>query len=146
MDVINTKTWVVVADSAGAKIYSWHHARKHLDLVQEVAHPEGREAPSEYLDFQHGSYTAGDTRGNYSPHTDLKDAENNRFAVHLLNILEAASGHHTFDDLILIAGPRFHGMLDKHMHAPLKKKVSKNVMKDYMHLSDKELAEKILEA
>lgn len=145
MDVINTKTWVVLADEAGAKIYSWHHAKKHLELVQEVTHPEGREPVSEFLDHQHGSYTAGDTHGNYSPHTDLKEAECNRFAIHLLHVLEAASGHHTFDDLIVIAAPRFHGMLDKHMHAPLRKKVSKNIMKDYMHLSMQELAEKILD-
>lgn len=143
MELIRTVTWVALADAACAKIYSWHHDKKVLQLVAQLDHPEGKELPQEYVNYEAGHYQAGDARGSYSPHTDLKTSENDHFAQHIIKALDEGRVHNKFDDLIIVAEPHFHGLLDKHLHHPLKEKVSQHIMKDYMYIEEKELAAKL---
>lgn len=136
-------TWVLVANAAEAKILKKDKHTCTLTAHTAFTHPEGRAAVHDLVTDHPGHYAAGSSTGSYTQDHNPKDNENTFFVLELCQFLDHARATNQFDELIIICLPHFYGLLEKHLGKELEKKVSRHILKDYMHLSEKELLEKL---
>ncbi|NKI36529.1 host attachment protein [Wenzhouxiangella sp. XN79A] len=105
--------WILVADSAQARLFSRRAPRAELVELQDWAHPEsrlhGRDLESDRPGRVFASHGHGqsDMQETDAPHR--KEAE--RFAGELADVLERARTQNRFERLTLVAEPRFLGLL-----------------------------------
>ena len=129
--------WIVFANASLAHIYS---VTKSIELVQSLEHSASREKTHDLVEDRPGHYNkGGDSRGAYSPHSTPKEQEQDKFAKEIVDLLEQNRTSHKFQQLIIIAAPRFHGLLVNHIHEPLKKLITKIIEKDIVEQTDPEL-------
>jgi protein required for attachment to host cells len=125
-------TWVLVADSSAAHIYSTRTVRGPLKLVESHAHPESRAKATEvYADGPgrvHDRFGPG--RHAVEGRVDLHAEEAQRFARELAERL--AAGHHeqSFQRLIIMAPPAFLGALRNALPKPVAATVTAEVAKN----------------
>ena len=130
-----TTTWVVVAHQTGARFMEHRSGfGRNLTFVSELHNPEGRLRNHEIETDRAGqSFTGG--RGGGSPrampheHTAHEHVVEN-FTRTIAEQLQRARAEGSFDDLILVAGPRFLGGLRSALDAPTAHKVVASVSKD----------------
>jgi protein required for attachment to host cells len=142
---MNPITWIIVADSTKAKIFSTFKARllnektdaNALTLVSEHTHPESRKRDQDLVSDKMGNF-AGST---FTEATDPKRHENEVFAKEISKLLSHAHNEHTYRDLILIAPPAFMGMLNTNLSHEVKKLITNTIEKDYTHCTLKELTD-----
>lgn len=129
--------WIVFANASLAHIYS---VTTSIELVQSLEHSASREKTHDLVEDRPGHYhKGGDSRGAYEPHTTPKEQEQDKFAKEIIDLLEKNRNLHKFTQLIIIAAPRFHGLLINHIHEPLKKLITNIIEKDVVEQSDHEL-------
>lgn len=112
------RTWVVVAESSRARIFSTTGPRAGLDEIQALTQPEARLKERDLVSDSHGrSFDSGGTgRHAMGRELDQKHHEATVFARTISEHLERARGRNDFDKLILVAPPAFLGLLRKSMH------------------------------
>lgn len=141
-------TWLVVANASQASIYQTEQRPKTLALVKEYLHPPSREKGEELASDRPGHFQGeavgmeGTTHGAFNEPTDPKAFEHERFAIELAKELDAGRTANSYKNLIIVASPRFHGLLNKSMNAHVSAMVGQHIQKDYTALSEKELLEK----
>lgn len=133
--------WVIVADSNHCRIYSYHRKPLHLKLIKEIAHDEIKHKKSEYLTSDRpGHYQTKDTaRGAYSPHTDPKEIELIKFAREISRFTNQSRIKRKYNKLIMIAEPHMSGVILQQLDKNVESLIIKNIKKDYMHITDKDL-------
>ena len=130
-------TWLIVANSSQATLYETERTPKTLKLLKEFIHPPSRAKGSELASDRPGHYqgdargTGGSTHGAFKEAVDPKAYEHERFATELAKELDSGRSANSFKNLIIVASPRFHGLLNKRMSSQLAKMVSRHVDKDY---------------
>ena len=106
-------TWILVADESRARLFKAQAKDGKLEEIADIAHPEGRMHASEMtrdrLPRAHDSF--GGARHAIEPHTSLSDKLSLEFARELAERLEHGRVNHTYDELVLVAAPRFLGLL-----------------------------------
>ncbi|RDI37973.1 host attachment protein [Aquicella lusitana] len=153
---MNGRTWVLVADSTKARIYTTYKAKlfmpqaneNDLKLLNEYKHPESRKHDSQLVSDNSGRYRATEFGSDtYDPPTDPKRYEEDRFAFQLSKVLHEAYLENEFEQLILIASPVFMGMLNKHISRAngLQKSVAITIEKDYTSLNERQLVKQLQE-
>jgi len=145
--MINSITWLLVADSSKARLYSMHKARilqeqnsKHLELIGEYAHADSRKKGSELATDKQGEFGSG----TFVEATSPKIHEAEQFAHELIIRLNSARKEGTFRDLILVAPPAFMGLLLKHMPHEIQKCVSQKIEKDYTQDDKQQLVHNLM--
>lgn len=150
-------TWILLANSSKAQLYSTHKARlfrsnghdnNSLSLVNEFTHEESRKKTSELMSDKFGSYRFGacfgaEGHGSFSEQTDPKEHEAEVFALELIAELEMGRTEGKYDDLIIVANPHFKGLLSRHLSGSLNKYISKTIEKDYTHYAKNELVKQL---
>ncbi len=134
------KTWILVANAAQAKIYQLQS--NTLVLVEEFSHPQSRLKKNDILATEGGnhdtkSYGKGYARNNTSFHSDVKQVEQLNFAKELSAFLEQATAQ--FTELMVVAAPDFHGLLNQELPKTVQKMVSRHIQKNYVQLAEDEL-------
>jgi protein required for attachment to host cells len=134
-------TWVLVANSSEAKLFSSKNISKEIALEQSFENPENRLKVHDMVDAPHGSYK---TRGNlgqgaYADPTDPRQNEIAVFAKKIAHYLEHGRTNHSYHRLVLIAPSHFQGLLNHELNDHIKKSVIATVEHDYTHLPQKEL-------
>lgn len=117
--------WILVADAARARLYRANGPHGTLVELDNAVHPASRlpgrdilaDRPGRALD-SHGQHRHG-----MEPTIDPKDEEARRFAGELAGSLHHHYQAHAFTDLILVAPPRFLGMLRDALDAQIAKHV-----------------------
>lgn len=139
-------TWIIIANTAAARIYSTIHTdgHLHLELVHELSHPESKMKGIDLVTDGSGKYrgeATGTIQGKYQPPTDPKAHEHDIFAREIVELLENARTQNRFGTLIIVADPHFHGLIDKHLknHAQVNKLVKKHIQKNYINATEQEL-------
>lgn len=140
-------TWVLVADAHHARIFDVEDAGLVPRLRTTLhARPDGSAAieggrPNEAAG--HGAKTGGPehgwTTGNYTP----GEAEEERFAHELVQVLERSLGDNLFHHLVLVAPPKLLGILRGGLTPELAQRLRASTHKDWGHLPDGELAEHV---
>jgi len=139
-------TWVVLAGAAEAKIFEHKRKQNAFKLHTHLEHPEGRASVHDLVTDHSGNYNAGSSTGSFSQDHNPKDNENTNFVLQIVHLLDHARSTNQFDELIIITLPHFYGLLEKHMGEQLQKKLVRHIMKDYLHVPEKELLEKVFPA
>ncbi len=132
--------WVVIADSAQGRIMQY--GDRGLELVESFEHPESQEANRDLIGNrpdQNQHNMERDLKGN-EPHA-LRDDESLRFAKQLGNYLAIAHAQNRFADLVLVADPRFLGLLRAELTRPVAACVSASINRRALNLKPREVAE-----
>jgi protein required for attachment to host cells len=139
------KIWVLVSDGARAKFYRYsaHQLEPALDYELIMDHRpsyEGaRDKPGRGLKADHVS------RHTFDPPTDWHEHQKEKMAMRLGELLEKESQKQTFDELIMIAPPKFMGLLRLHLSQAVQDKVTTHITKDLTHLNEKELKKHVFQ-
>ena len=127
--------WIIVAHRAGARILS--HSRSGLQLVSDIEHDAGKlkdgeinaDRPGRAYDRMGGGRHA--MSSEETPHDHV--AAN--FARELAEVLRTARNEHRFEQIVLVAEPRFLGMLRGALDKQTAALVHGTVGKDLAHVS-----------
>lgn len=142
-------TWLLVANASCARLYETQPRPRTLTLVKSFEHPASRDKGEDLASDRPGHIQTDNPGGEAAAHsafnepTSPKEYEHERFAMMLAKELEDGRTHNRFDQLILVASPQFHGLLNKQMNGHLTKMVSKHLSKDYTRLDEAGLVQKL---
>lgn len=138
--------WVLVANSSEARLFRLDG--QHLSMIEQFLHPDSRRKDQEITSDHSGhreTRSTGDAStavyGSFPEPTDPQEFEFDRFARELSQTLDRHRTQNDFRELVLVAPPKFHGMLNKHMPDSLANCITHNVQKDYTSLPERELME-----
>jgi protein required for attachment to host cells len=134
-------TWVVVAHRAGARIFEHKTPGKGLQLVQELQHAAGRLRSSEIDADRPGRAfdRAGQGRHALSTEESAHEHAAAAFARELAERLHSGRTDNRFGQLVLVAEPRFLGLLRGALDGVSASMVAGTVSKDLAHLQAREL-------
>ena len=132
--------WYIIANAAEARVYERNTVSDQLELLETLTHPESRMKGSELSSDRPGhNQSAGGGHGSFVEKSDPKSYEIERFAIEIADYLNQQRNHNKYSELCIVAAPRLHGLMNKHMNKNVSKLVSKNIEKDLTHISDDKL-------
>lgn len=141
--------WVVVADEAIARILE-RSDDGELEPVEEMtdaaAHAKGQDLRRDAVGRRAGSASGGlATQGNAtaSAGADERHLEADGFARRVAAYLETAMHRGLFDELRLVAAPRFLGLLRKQLHPEVAKRVTDSLDKDLVHMVNSDITARL---
>jgi len=124
------KIWILVADSANARILATTARTAMPTEVKRLEHPEGRLKESELVTDQPGRSRESRGQGHAMQEASATEHEEMLFAGEIVQTLDKARQEGKFESLILVAPPRFLGMIRQKLNGPLEKAVIQSVDKN----------------
>lgn len=136
-----SKTWILVADAAKARLFELPKKGANLTEIACYTHPDGR-TPG--LHPAHGrlprvNESKNSARHAIEPRTTLRNKHAKQFAGTLSNVVLRGRLEGRYDELVLMAPPRFLGALHERLDEQTLKCVVGEVGNDYLTLSADEL-------
>jgi len=127
-----SKAYVLVADSAVARIFEAVTPLGPLSEIEVLAHPESRLHERDLVsDLPGRSFdTMGEGRHGMEVPVRPKQQEALDFAGEVARHLEVAWAKHAFTHLLLVAAPEFLGLLRSKLSAQLRERVQAEVAKN----------------
>lgn len=117
-----SNTWILVADTARARLFENSHRDDPLRPLGDFINPEarmpGRRSTHDHPPTVHES--VGPARHSIEPHTTLRDRQRISFARELVDKLEQGRVSRRYDRLVLVAPPKFLGVLHQLIQEPLR--------------------------
>jgi protein required for attachment to host cells len=141
---VKTRTWIVLADAASARLYEASGPRGSWALVAELQHPESRARDSQLGTDKPGRVKQ--SKGYLSamePPTPPKKVEVKNFARQLAKALEDGLSKGTYERLILVAPSGFLGVLRSELSDRVHGRIAALVDKDYLHLDQREARDRL---
>lgn len=121
-------TWVVVADGGQAKLFQTHGPLTEMSHVQTIAN----------------THAYGDHRHQIEPDSQHHHLEEG-FAMEIAELITKVANENGFQQLVLVADPKFLGRLKNRLDTPVSKRIIGTVNKDYVNLPIHELGQRIQE-
>ncbi len=134
-------TRVVVADNTRARVFSAPDSLRRLVEQEGFIHSEAHLSNQELVSDAAGR--SRDLHGTLDPATSAKDHQRHRFAKGLAKHLKAQYEQSHFDRLVLVAPPKFLGMLHKELPKPVDQLVVATVGKNLTGASEEELVRQL---
>lgn len=117
-------TWVVVADSSRARIFTTKTSTSPLEELETLAHPEGRLHEQEISSDLPGKDKGNGSGGHaYQDEVAPKEQEMINFAKRVSGHLADAHHANKYHRLAIVAAPAFLGELRNQLPAPINKLV-----------------------
>ena len=154
-----SKTWVVVADEAIARFLAWPDEGDELQSVEEMTDPDAHASGSDLQRDAHGRRSnssapqgsrqnsvhalRGPSTSTTSSGLDEQHQEAEEFARNVARKLDEAYQQHRFEELRIVAAPRFLGLLRKQLSKNVAQAVSEELDKDLIKASNRELTERL---
>ena len=140
-------TWILVAHDAGARVFETHGRGTGLELLEEIEHPEGRARDRDMSSDRPGRAfrkNSGDpSRASMSQAEGPHDRAVSDFARALAEKLKDGRMQNRYWRLVLVAPPRFLGLLRAALDDPTAKLVTASLDKDLAAEKTSELAERL---
>ena len=140
-------TWILIAHGAGARLFESHGPGKGLELVQQLEHPEGRARDSDIDTDRPGrsfrKNSADPRRAAMSRSESPHDHAIASFARDLAQKLQQGRMQNEFGRLVLVAPPRFLGLLRSSLDAPTLQLVVGSLDKDLARADEAELVKHV---
>jgi protein required for attachment to host cells len=138
-----TRTWILIADGARARILQNDGPGKGLQALQDRVWHGDHAATHELMSDRTGrSFSSvGPGRSAIEPHTDPHRQLKRNFAHRLADALAEALRDRVYDRLILVAAPSALGDLRAALSAEVRAKVIAEVAKDLTKIPDAAVAE-----
>jgi protein required for attachment to host cells len=126
------KTWILAADASRARIFELEQREKKLLEIEDFLNPEARLHEREINTDAHGRFFGGDRREGYTADDDVSAVDHTAelFAKRIGTFLDKARSQHRYQQLHLIAAPRFLGMLRRKLGKEVQKLVVEELNKD----------------
>jgi protein required for attachment to host cells len=131
-------TWIVAADSSRARILQVT-GRQRLDPVDDLVNPEGRMNDRELTTDAHPRFRGSGGPASDREETSAVEHEVERFAKNVGDYLDKARTQQRFDQLVLVAPPKFLGALRKELGKEVGKLVADELPKDLSWFNEREL-------
>jgi len=129
-------TWILVADSTRARIFTADTSASPLEEIESFSHTEGRLHDREITSDLPGKIKSAGAGGHtFEQPTDPKKHESDIFAHRVAQYLEDAHNANRFDQLLIVAAPSFLGLLRNHLPEQVKKQVRFELDKEITMLS-----------
>jgi len=130
-------TWIVAADASRARVLQVAD-RERLDEIENLVNPEGRLQDRELTtDANPRLHGPGGMSAREEPSAVEHAVE--LFAKRVGDYLEKARTDHRFDELVLVAPPKFLGALRKELGKEVGKLVADELPKDLSWFNEREL-------
>ncbi|MGB5703895.1 MAG: host attachment protein [Polyangiales bacterium] len=140
-------TWIVVAHDAGARFFENHGRGTGLELVEEIEHPEGRARDRDMASDRPGrafrKNSSDPSRASMSQSEGPHDRAVSDFARALADKLKDGRVQNRYWRLVLVAPPRFLGLLRSALDGPTAKLVTGSLDKDLAASKTSELVERL---
>lgn len=130
------KIWILVADSAHARILATTARTAMPTEVTRLEHPEGRLKESELVSDQPGRSRENRAQGYAMQEASATVHEESVFAGEIVQTLDKARQEGRFHSLILVASPHLLGVIRQKLHGPLEKSVIQSVDKNLVNESE----------
>lgn len=134
---------IVLTDSKYCRIYK----AIGLNIVKLLDSIEYNSVVSAHKrqDLRTGFYQKSSTPSHFfDPPSDSESLDREAFCKEVIRILVLLDNKHKFTSIILIADPRFLGVIRQHLSKTISSKVIKEINKDLTHLSLKSLEARVL--
>ncbi len=129
-------TWILVADTTRARIFTADTPSSPLEEIEDLSHTEGRLHDREITSDLPGRIKSFGGGGHaFEQPTDPKKHEIDDFAHRIAQYLENAHNANRFEQLMIVAGPTFLGLLRNHLPEQIKKLVRFELNKEVTLLS-----------
>lgn len=137
-------TWIVVADEAIARILQSEDGHA-TEPVEELTHPDAHAKGADLRRDAGGRRAVAGTGGNAttSAGPNERHVEAEVFSREVADYLGRAYHEHRFDELRIVAAPRFLGLLRKSLNRDLARVVSQEIDKDLVHMVDGDIAARV---
>ena len=136
-----SKTWILVADAARARLFELASKGANMTEIACFTHPDGR-SPGQHPKHGRLSRThesANSARHAIEPRSSLRDKHAVQFADILRETVQRGRMENQYDRLVLMAPPRFLGVLHDRLDEQTLKCVVGEVGHDLLSLSATEL-------
>ena len=136
-----THAWILVADSARARVFSVDSAIGPLEPIEQLVHPESRLHDRDMKSDRPGRVfdSHGEGRHSTGKAVSPKEQEALRFAGEIASYLERGRVNGGFRRLVIVADPRFLGSLRATLAPEVKKLVTLEVNKDLSKEKDSDI-------
>jgi protein required for attachment to host cells len=142
-------TWILVADAARARLFLQQHGAASWRLVQTFAHArsaaKGRDIMADRPGRVQQSVNDG-TRSAMTRRTDPKTVEATHFAGELSTALDSFLHDQAGARLVLVAPPRFLGLLRQVLREPVRSHVVSELARDLTRVAEHDLPEQVAKA
>ena len=122
-------TWIVSGDASRARVLQVTGPER-LEEVQDFVNPGSRLHDREQLQDAHPRFRGTSGPGSDREETSASDLEAEKFSKEIGRFLDQARVQKRYDELILIAPPRFLGMVRKELGKEVQKLVRDEIDKD----------------
>ena len=131
-------TWIIAADSSRARVLQVA-GRERLVEVEDMVNPGGRMDDRELTTDAHPRFRGTSGPGSDRQETSAQEHETELFAKRLGDYLDKARTDHRYDELVVVAPPKFLGLLRKKLGKEVEKLVVDEVPKDLSWFNAREL-------
>jgi len=126
------KTWVVVADSSHARIFQLRDDRQALDELEDLSNAPGRADNRQLQTDANAQFNSpSGAHHSYQPQEDAVQHEVHQFARKLGHRLSTAAAQNKYQQLCLIAAPKFLGLLRDSLDKPVRRLVVAELDKNF---------------
>jgi protein required for attachment to host cells len=141
-------TWVVVVDAHQGRIFSVEDAglpAKLLHTIRSRSDGSAHDESGDLTEVSDHARRASTHQGALRPGGGSADEAEHRFAKELVRMLERGLDEEAFHHLVLVAPPKLLGILRESLSRGLAGRLRASEHKDYAHLSDHELGQRVRE-
>jgi protein required for attachment to host cells len=131
-------TWIVAADSSRARVLQVA-GRERLVELEDMINPAGRMDDRELTTDAHPRFRGTNGPASDRQETSAKEHETDLFAKRIGDYLDKARTQHRYDELVVVAPPKFLGLLRKKLGKEVEKLVVDEVPKDLSWFNAREL-------
>jgi len=138
--------WIIVADRASAKFFEIRSGgtSRRVHFLTQISYPRGRMKAYDINSDRPGRlFGSADTRSSLDPTQTTHAHESSVFAKSLCDTLCQLQGQQLFDSFVLIAPPKFLGVMRKHFKKSLLQKMSQSIPLEISEFTLEDIKRKI---
>ena len=134
------KYWILIADAAGARVFSTTALGAPLRLERDITNPAGRARTQELVTDKPGRYRRGGApKSAMDPRTSAHEEAAEEFAGRMVQMLDEEVSRGAFDSLAIIAPPHLLGVLRSKLTHRLATPLKATLAKDLTHIAPAQL-------
>ncbi len=130
------KTWILVADSAKAKIFEWYPLEKHIKEIIQLHENDARKPERELKSDRPGHGHASSTTARYAveDHANFKEQASQAFLKKVADLLCVKENLTEYDDLVIIVSEKVYHLIYENMSVLGQKKIIRHYAKNLTNM------------
>jgi len=136
---MNKTTWIVAADSSRARIFEVAARERRLLEIEDFLNPEGRLSERELISDAHPRLHGSTGQNSAREETSAAEHQIDLFSKKLGKFLDKARNDHRYEELYIVAPPRFLGLIRRDLSKEVGKLVKDELPKDISWLNARDI-------